>query len=592
MRLIPFLLLGGRSLRKDKNKEKNIDKTLSRLSSNGNAPTYFFALLLLLFFLAIRLVTIVSRSDAAFGFADMKVPMSTLTGVFSSVSHMCIFCIVVLYGKVGYFTSLGLLLLQFPMQLNNIFVNHSPSTIPGVFLNLMTIVVMTLLYRNNVRINKYQERLRNQVVTDTLTRLPNRFACTELVNDLVKRGGKFALVSIDFNNFKSINDTFGHEIGNDVLREIARRLRTAADSGSTGTHDFVTRQGGDEFSLVIRDYSSEDQLLDSIRFYEKELARPMSITDCELYMTASFGYTEFPTDADNTDMLFTCADAAMYEVKRTNSSTNRIRRFTPDLMNNTERTLDIECKLRLALENETVFFNLQPQFDMEHRLRGFEALARMKDTDGSMISPGEFIPVAEKVGLIDKVDICVLKNSARFFSEILKKTGADITLSVNISVRHLMKTDFLAELKASIEECGLPASQLEIEITESIMIESADKALQCINDLKAMGIKIAIDDFGTGYSSLSYLNSFPADLLKIDKSFIDKMNTGDSAKQYVAAIISIGHIMNFGVISEGVEDMEQLETLRSIGCDFIQGYIWGRPLDPEAAEKLVLTQKQ
>ena len=254
----------------------------------------------------------------------------------------------------------------------------------------------------------------------------------------------------------------------------------------------------------------------------------------------------------------------------------------------TERTLDLERKIREALENGTFYFNLQPQFDMHHRLRGFEALARMKDTDGTAISPGEFIPVAEKVGLVDKVDGIVLRKSTAFFGELLNRTGADITLSVNISVRHLMKNDFLDEIREALTSSGVPANNLEIEITESIMIDSVDKALKCIDELKAMGIKIAIDDFGTGYSSLSYLNRFPADLLKVDKSFIDEMNTSESSRQYVSAIISMGHIMGFDVISEGVEEEEQIDTLREIGCDFIQGFVWGRPLMPDAAEKLVV----
>jgi EAL domain-containing protein (putative c-di-GMP-specific phosphodiesterase class I) len=211
----------------------------------------------------------------------------------------------------------------------------------------------------------------------------------------------------------------------------------------------------------------------------------------------------------------------------------------------------------------------------------------MKDTDGNFISPGEFIPVAEKVGLVDKVDGTVFRKAAMFLGELIKKTGADIVLSVNVSVRHLMKNDFLDELKEILNESGLASDRVEIEITESIMIDSAEKAIMCIDKLHEMGIKIAIDDFGTGYSSLSYLNNFPANILKIDKSFIDKMNMNESSKQYVAAIISIGHIMGFDVISEGVEEERQLETLREIGCDFIQGFIWGRPLPKEEAEKLV-----
>ena len=275
----------------------------------------------------------------------------------------------------------------------------------------------------------------------------------------------------------------------------------------------------------------------------------------------------------------------MYEVKRMSSS-EKVMRFSKELMK-IERTLEIERKVRKALEDDTIYFELQPQFDMAHRLRGFESLARIDDGSGNILTPTEFIPVAEKVGLVDKVDLKVFRRSAEFFGELIRKTGARITLSVNVSVRHLMKNDFLEEVRSILRSSGLPPEQLEIEITESVLIDSAEKALQCINEIKKMGIKIAIDDFGTGYSSLSYLYNFPADLLKVDKSFIDKMNTNESSKQYVAAIISIGHIMKFDVISEGVEDEEQLDTLRNIGCDYIQGFIWGKPLSKEDAEKLV-----
>ena len=193
---------------------------------------------------------------------------------------------------------------------------------------------------------------------------------------------------------------------------------------------------------------------------------------------------------------------------------------------------------------------------------------------------------------MDKVDGAVFRKSALFIGELIRKTGADITLSVNVSVRHLMKNDFIDEVREVLAAGGLPPEKLEIEITESIMIDSAEKALKCIEEIRKMGIRIAIDDFGTGYSSLSYLNNFPANILKIDKSFIDKMNTSGPSKQYVAAIVSIGHIMGFEVVSEGVETAEQLETLKETGCDFIQGFIWGRPLPAEEAEKLVADRSE
>jgi len=375
-----------------------------------------------------------------------------------------------------------------------------------------------------------------------------------------------------------------------VLIEVSERWKNIADNDITGTIDFITRQGGDEFSLIIRRYKSNEDVMSTIRSYESALVNKVTVDECDFFINASFGYAEFPTDAKDSDALFSCSDAAMYEVKRANSS-EHIMRFKPEFLS-MEHTIEIERDIRNALDTDTMFFCLQPQFDISHKLRGFEVLARMKSVSGNNLPPSEFIPVAEKVGLIDKVDSNVFRKAAMFFGELIKNTGTDVMLSVNVSVRHLMKNDFLEEVSEIIKASGVPAEQIEIEITESIMIDSADKALMCINDIKSMGIKIAIDDFGTGYSSLSYLNKFPADLLKVDKSFIDKMNSSESSKKYVAAIISIGHIMNFGVISEGVEDQEQLDTLSSIGCDYIQGYIWGKPLPPEEAKQLVIADIQ
>ena len=449
-----------------------------------------------------------------------------------------------------------------------------------------TLEMITYFISAQLASYKMMERLRQISYTDRLTGLPNRLASAEFVRDLIRKGDKFAEVSIDLNNFKGINSSMGFEVGNKALQEIARRWKAIAESGETGSQDYIARMDGDEFSLVICGLSNDESIEKTIRQYENTLSECLSFEECDFYITASFGWAVFPLDANTADSLLNAVNAAMHEVKRTNSS-NHILRFHPDMLK-IEHTLEIERKIREALEQDTLYFHLQPQYDMSHKLRGFEALARMNDTDGNLISPGEFIPVAEKVGLIDKVDGAVFRKSAAFFGELLRKSGADIILSINISVRHMMKNDFLDEMRELLKTSGIPAEQLEIEITESIMIDSAEKALQCINELKSMGVKIAIDDFGTGYSSLSYLNHFPANLLKIDKSFIDKMDSSESSKQYVAAIISMGHIMGFDVISEGVEEEEQLETLRSIGCDLIQGFIWGRPLPQEEAAKLVL----
>ncbi len=437
------------------------------------------------------------------------------------------------------------------------------------------------------KLSNYQmlEHLKHISYTDQLTGLSNRLACTDLIEKLIKHGERFCIVSIDINNFKSINDTIGFDAGNRVLTQIASRWKKIAENNLTATQDHLARMGGDEFQLVIQGYDDNEAIIPTIKTYENALGTTMTIDGCDLYISASFGYCLYPDDAKTSDSLISYANASMNEIKRMKSS-QHIMRFVPGLLKE-EHTLEIERKLIYALENDLLYFNLQPQFDLDHKLRGFEALARMKDSDGTVVSPGEFIPVAEKVGLVDKVDSAVFRRSAMFIGGLIRETGADIMLSVNISVRHLMKNDFLDEVKDILSASGIPADHLEIEITESIMIDSAEKAQHCINKLHKMGIQIAIDDFGTGYSSLSYLNNFPANILKIDKSFIDKMNTSDPSKQYVAAIISIGHIMGFEVVSEGVEEKEQLATLKLIGCDYIQGFIWGRPLSPEDAEKLI-----
>ena len=574
-----------KKIKDDIEKSRDIEKKLKKAAARRPTSKVSFAIILVLY-LAGTLMTSKSANGSEGLFINLfgsRIPFASFTGVFSSLSNICMILLVVLFGKVGFVVSLLIMSFQIPPILINIFQYHQFTSLPGIFNMFFTFFAILLLHNNNKKIDKYQETLRDEAVKDALTGLPSRLAIVELLHELINEDIKFALVLIDINNFKNINDTMGHNFGNKLLVEIGSRWKRLADSGSTGTIDYVSRQGGDEFAIIIRGFKNNDDIIRTIKQYEKELEKTIIIEDRDFYMTASFGYTVFPDDTRNGHSLFSYADAAMYAVKRSGSS-NHIRCFSHDLIDQAEHINLIERKIRNALDCDGIFFNLQPQFDISHKLRGFEALARMKDTDGSIISPGVFIPVAEKVGLIDKVDSRVLSKSAEFFGKMLSKTDKEITLSVNVSAVHLLKPGFPDEVKAILDKNKIPAERLEIEITESIMIDFDDNAVNSINKLKEMGVKIAIDDFGTGYSSLSYLHTIPADLLKVDKSFIDKMNSGESSKQYVATIISIGHLMNFKVISEGVEEPEQLDTLKEIGCDYIQGFIWGKPLSPKDAE--------
>lgn len=570
-------------------KYNNIDKTVQNLSLNRETPKSAFILLMLLYFIAAFLVVRTSSTQGVIEIAGTELEFSAFTGVFSMIGNICIICLVMLFRRVGYIVSMALILFQIPMLVFNVFIQGHANAIPGFFSSILIIGAISIIHFSYRKIIRYQKSIRDQAVTDRITELPNRFACEELTADLHKRNERFALVSIDLNDFKSINNTMGHETGDKILKEIAQRWKSLANSLDSGTVDFVARNSGDEFLLIISDYESIVSIEKTIDIYRAELEKKITIDDCDYYQTACFGYALFPEDSDIVENLYLYADAAVHETKKSGSGSRSLR-FSPEFLN-TEKTLDIERKIRSAISCDKIFFHLQPQYDIDHKLRGFEALARMKDENGNYISPSDFIPVAEKTGLVDRIDIRVFELAVEFLGKVIQETGSDITLSVNVSVRHLMKNSFIEDITRIMSSHNVDPKRIEIEITESIMIDSAEKALQRINDIKEMGMQVAIDDFGTGYSSLSYLNNFPSDMLKIDKSFIDQMNMSDSSKQYVAMIISLGHLLDLKVISEGVESPDQVDVLKGFGCDYIQGFVWGRPMPPEEARQLVTGSK-
>ncbi len=564
-----------------------LEKTLNSLEVKRQAPTSVFVLLLILHFAASLVISRAAGSHEEIFIGSFHVPFYSFAGIFSSFSNLCIIFMVIFCGKAGFVASIIVMMIQIPTILMGIFIKGNYTSLPGVFVDILTIIAVIVIFYNKRKLEKYQLRLREQATTDPLTGLPNAFAITELLNELTKHNKPFAAATIDINDFKSINDTMGFDMGNKVLVAVASRFKSIADKGLSGTLDFISRLSGDEFSLVIRNFSSETEIEKTIKQYEAALNEKIEIDGYDFFVNASFGYSVYPDDTTDRDALISYSIAAMKEIKRINGS-EHIMRFSSELKADDHFVID--NKVRDALEKDNIYFNLQPQYDISHKLRGFEVLARLKDSNGIGISPVEFIPAAERLGLIDSLDLAVYNKSASFFGELINRTGTGIMLSINVSVKHMMKSDFVEEIRSLLKENRIPASQLEIEITESILIESTEKASNILNELKDMGIKIAIDDFGTGYSSLSYLNSFPSDTLKIDKSFIDKMNSSDSSQKYVEAIISLAHVMDFEVVAEGVEEDDQLETLRRINCDYIQGFIWGRPLAKEDAEKLVMEQ--
>ena len=560
------------------------ERMLDEFSSVSRQPIWGLFVLIALFIACAVFVSKTSNSSDVMFMFGHPVPLRSVTGAFSAVCNMCVVLMIVLYRAPGFYISVSMLIVQLPMLFMNLF-RQNFGAISGIVTDIVIILISAYLFKYVSRSFRFQQRMRDQASTDRITGIPNSFATNELMRYMIQKKEPFVLAVIKFVNFGNINNTLGQDAGDDVLVQIGERMTRVSQSGSAGAKTFVATRKGNEFLLVIRDCFSERTARMVIDHFAATLGEKFVVEGCDFVLSTSVGYSMYPEDAENEKTVFDYAYVAMEQARKTGNDRS-VLRFSETMLNN-DNSVEVERTIRHALDNGNVFYNLQPQFDMDHKLRGFEALARLRDEEGNVMSPVVFIPVAEKTGLVDLIDTRVLFSASKFLGELVRKTGSDLVLSVNASVRHLMQAGFVDELRRALDESGLPPQQLEVEITESIMIESVEKALECISQITALGVGISIDDFGTGFSSLSYLNSLPSDVIKVDRSFITTMNTSEKSKQYVAAIIALGHIMNFKVVAEGVENDEQIETLRNIGCDYIQGFVWGRPMLPADAAKLV-----
>ena len=288
----------------------SIENTLLRISSGRKMPKSLFVVLLFLYAGATVLTLQMAFGNGTITLFDNILPMSIFAGVFTSMGNMCLIVLVILYKKTGFITALILLAFQFPSISISFFVRRNPNSLPGLFMNLLTIITIIVIYFSNAKVERFQQRIQEQAVTDMLTGLPNRFASTELMMELSGHNEKFVLATFDLNNFKNINETMGHEAGNQVLKEIARRWKALADSEQTGTIDFIARLGGDEFLLIIRKYPLAEDALETIKLYKKELEKKLTIDNCDCYINARVGFAEYPVDADTVDQLFSGTAAA------------------------------------------------------------------------------------------------------------------------------------------------------------------------------------------------------------------------------------------------------------------------------------------
>jgi len=384
------------------------------------------------------------------------------------------------------------------------------------------------------------------------------------------------LMFLDLDRFKPINDSLGHAAGDRMLKEVAVRLCACVDSDDT-----VARMGGDEFTLLLQSQAQrEGALTRAIHVGEQilaSLAQPFILEGREFFVTASIGIALSPQDGNELSQLMKNADTAMYHAKERGK--NNFQFYQADMNASALQRLELESDLRHALEQGEFKLFYQPQFSGDgKRLTGAEALLRWQHPQRGLVPPNDFIPVLEELGLVVQVGDWVLRESCRQLAEWHEAKIRVPKISVNLSARQFAEGDLDQRIAEILQHSGIPAGCLELELTESILMEDVANAMQTLGSLKKLGVFIAIDDFGTGYSSLNYLKQFPIDVLKIDRSFVDGLPHGEQDGQIARAIIAMAHSLNLTVIAEGVETLAQLDFLRGHDCDEVQGFLLGRPM--------------
>lgn len=426
-----------------------------------------------------------------------------------------------------------------------------------------------------------EEQMRHIAQHDALTGLPNRLALAmrlaQLLPEARRHHWQLAIMFIDLDRFKIINDTLGHQIGDELLREVACRL-----SSVIRETDFVARLGGDEFVIILSSISSPADAAMVAGKIVAKLSTPIEAEGHELHTSPSIGISIFPDDGPDSDTVMKNADVAMYHAKA--AGRNNYQFFTAEMNRITTDRLNIERKLRHAIARNELSLCYQPQFRADgSQPTGVEALLRWNHPTDGMITPDRFIPIAEETGLIVEIGEWVLLTACREMKRWIDAGLKPIRIAVNVSARQLRRRDFCETVAGVLAESELPPELLELEITESSVMENPDEAILILERIGRMGISLAIDDFGTGYSSLAYLKLFPIDHLKIDRSFVADIETDLNDRAIAFGTIALAHSLGLNVIAEGVETEDQLELLRSNGCDEVQGYLFSKPLISTAA---------
>lgn len=424
---------------------------------------------------------------------------------------------------------------------------------------------------------------------DPLTKLPNRYLFTRHLQRAIDKAKEtnalLAVLYIDLDRFKFINDTLGHTYGDILLKEVSQRLKKC-----TGLGNMVARMGGDEFVFLISDLQHEKDVDKQAMDILAEFQEPFQLRETEIYINPSIGISLYPYDGDEIESLITNADTAMYRAKKNGHS--KVEKASLDISAGSYEKLMIENSLYSALANHEFQLHFQPQIHLwKNRVIGMEALLRWNHPELGNIPPAEFIPIAEETGLILPIGDWVIHNACQKIRDWLDAGIQNIKVAVNLSAKQFLQNDLAEKIQHVLEVFRVPADCLEIEVTESMMMYDIDSATNMLNKLKEIGVHISIDDFGKGYSSLQYLQKLPLDTLKIDRSFIFDIDTNPSSMALTNAISNLAHALNMEVIAEGVETEKQLRHVQTLKCDTVQGFYYSRPLSSEDADRYLLQYK-
>ena len=511
--------------------------------------------------------------DLSFGFGSLQLPASSFLGVVQAMKGLLCIIIVVLDYKRGRILTYLYMGGSIFFMLVGIISRGEMSSLPGIYNSIISIISIAIISSGLAKADR-------RAVTDFLTGLKNRRGFSALLEKAIRDKKPFHVVYFEIENFRTINDNLGHKYGDVALKAVADKLKEKEDDEKV----YVGRIGGAEFAAVV--FGKIDPKPFAENVIEKIGTSVTNVDegfDINIALSVYSGISSYPDDADNTDDLLKFADIAVYNARLQNNK-ERICFFNTEMKDRFYRQIELEKIVKDSLNRDYFYLVYQPQFRIkEKKLRGFETLLRLKQPDGTMVSPGEFIPVVEKSELIMKVDSYVLRRAVKEAKNLVDSCEKNIIISVNVSAKNISSPVFVDEVKSVLEFNHFPPECLEIEITEYSFAESKELTIENVKQLKKMGVQIALDDFGTGYTSLSQVMHLPFNLLKIDKSLIDDIETNSMNRDFVDAIIYMGHLIKCEVICEGVESGEQLELLKEHECDFVQGYVRGRPMEYDNA---------